>query len=107
MNDRFITCIDFIIFGSDKWRINISKNSHGDPRIIYDAHGQTVREAKRNIENIVNVTRSPLHLEVIHGYNHGTAIKDMLALEVFPGRLAEKFCPQGNPGVTVMEFLAA
>ena len=105
--DRFIACINFIVYGNDSWRIQVAKNSHGDPSITYDAHGQTVREAKRTIENIINITRSPLHLKVIHGYNRGTAIKDMLALEQFPGRLADRFCPAGNPGVTVMDFVAA
>ena len=92
--------IGFVVYGENKWRIRITETKTGTPEVTYDAHGQTVKEARRTIENIVNCSFSPLQLNVIHGYKHGTAIKSMLEGETFSGRLAEKTSPKNNPGLT-------
>ncbi len=46
--------------------------------IIVDVHGMKCYEAKRFINNIINTSRSKVKITVIHGYNHGTAIRDMI-----------------------------
>ena len=104
--EQFETRLGFIIYGDNKWRIRIRKTETGIPEVTYDAHGQTVKEAKRTIENIVNGRFSPLRLNVIHGYNHGTAIKSMLSEETFCGRLTERNTPKNNPGITKMVISA-
>ena len=98
--DQLESRIGFVVYGENKWRINIVMTKSGTPEVTYDAHGQSVREAKRTLENIVNCSLTPLRLNVIHGYNHGTAIKDMLEGETFSGRIAEKTTPRNNPGMT-------
>lgn len=98
--------MDFVIFGEDRWRVTVDLDAHGVPDITYDAHGQSVLDARRAIRNIVNITRSPLSVSVIHGYRHGTAIKDMLGKENFSGRVSERYCPKGNPGATVLHIAA-
>ncbi len=98
--------IDFIILSDDRWRVTVNLDEHGNPDITYDAHGQTVLEARRAIRNISNITRSPISVSVIHGYHHGTAIKDMLVKENFSGRLTNRYCPAGNPGETILHIAA-
>ena len=98
--------MNFIIFGEDRWRVSVDLDANGYPAITYDAHGQTVFDARRTIRNIVAITRSPISVNVIHGYHHGTAIKSMLETEDFAGRVAERFCPDGNPGQTCMKIAA-
>lgn len=46
--------------------------------IIIDVHGMKCCEAKRFINNIINISRREVKITVIHGYNHGTAIRDMI-----------------------------
>ena len=54
-------------------RINqLTSNSGEVARIIIDVHGLTCREAKRFINNVVNITKDTCDVEVIHGYRHGT-----------------------------------
>ena len=99
--------IRFILYGNDAWRIlAVREGASGEMELTIDVHGRTVREARREIHNIVNCTLMPFRLNVIHGYNHGTAIKDMLSMESFQGRLEDRYCPAGNPGETVMRFAA-
>lgn len=46
--------------------------------IIADVHGMKCYEAKRFINNIINIAHTRIKVTVVHGYNHGTAIKDMI-----------------------------
>ena len=101
-----LTRLDFVVYGENSWRLQAKAGIHGNPEITYDAHGQTVLEARRTIRNIVNISRIPIDLYVIHGFNHGTAIKDMLAMEDFSGRLETRYCPQDNPGETILSIAA-
>ena len=98
--------MDFVVFGENSWRLKLRQYQWREPDITYNAHGQTVPEARRTIRNIINICRSPLHLVIIHGFNRGTAIKEMLAEEDFSDRLISRFSPDGNPGATIMNIAA-
>ena len=98
--------LTFVIYGDDRWRISIA-DSKGRPSICYDAHGQTVKAAKRNIHNIIAMARGGLELCVIHGYNGGTAIRNMLQNEMLSSRVTSKICPSHNPGRTWIEVTGA
>ncbi len=103
--DLFLKRMSFVVYGENQWRISVRFPVRGSPEVTYDAHGQGVAEARRTIRNIVNIARSPIHLYIIHGFNHGTAIKSMLEAESF-NNLTDRFCPESNPGETVL-FIAA
>ena len=98
--------MDFVVYGENHWRLKITDYNRTQVKIRYDAHAQSVSDAQRTIRNIVNISRFPISLTVIHGFNHGTAIKDMLANEQFTGRLTTRYCPVYNPGETIMLFAA-
>ena len=60
-------------------RISLLTSLSGEvEKIIVDVHGLTCQEAKQFIRNIVNVTKGICIVKVIHGYKHGTKIKEML-----------------------------
>lgn len=96
--------LDFVVFGENHWRLYCSFDKNDVPSITYDAHKQSVLEAKKTIRNIVNIALTPIKLTVIHGFRHGTAIKEMLETESFSGRLTLRYCPVYNPGATIMQF---
>lgn len=96
----------FVVYGENNWRLKIQQYPWREPDLTYDAHGQSVPDARRTIRNIINISRSPLHLVIIHGFNRGTAIKQMLAEEHFSDRLMDRFSPDGNPGLTIMNIAA-
>ena len=83
-------------------RISIQEKSQGRILITADVHGMRCYEAKRFINNIINIVRMSFQLVIIHGYNHGTAIKEMLA-QNFNNNHIYKQCPEPrNQGVTHM-----
>ena len=106
--DQMMKRFEFLVFGENKWRARLSYDKSGNPRIFFDAHGMTVREAKRAVENIVRIFYlTPIHIEVVHGFHNGTAIRDMLASENFNNRLLYRNIPSRNPGITIMNMASA
>ncbi len=81
-------------------RISIQEPPDCVPHIIADVHGMKCHQAKRFINNIINVIKSAFRLDIIHGYNHGTAIKDMLAENLINNHISEKHQDSANQGVT-------
>ena len=71
-------------------------------RMSIDLHGKTRREAKRLLNNIINTIRHPFTIEVIHGYNHGTVLKDMIFDETINPRIISKDVPFYNIGETYL-----
>ena len=67
-----------------------------------DLHGKTRKEAKRLLNNIINATLHPFTMDVIHGYNHGTALKDMIFEEDINPRIISKDVPVYNIGETIL-----
>lgn len=89
----------FVVFGEDAWRLRISKKK-GELFVSYDVHGQSIPEAKRNITNIINASRIPFSLEIVHGYRHGSAIKEMIANELNNKKIKRRYTVRKNKGVT-------
>ena len=56
-------------------RLKITESNSEHIKIIADVHGMKCYEARRFINNIINIVRIAFQLVIIHGYNHGTAIK--------------------------------
>ena len=91
----------FIFSVEELRRINVSVNKKR-MMVVVDVHGLKTYEAKRFINNIINVIKTEFTLIVIHGYNHGTAIKDMLNGCFSNNHVKEKFGDSSNPGITYL-----
>ena len=76
-------------------------------RVGCDLHGLTVKAAKRLINNLIAIDRGACELELIHGYNHGTALKSMIRGSLNNPRVAGERGVNGNPGVTILDIRAA
>ncbi|QEY35335.1 Smr/MutS family protein [Caproiciproducens galactitolivorans] len=63
-------------------------------------HGMTVEEAKRSLEQLLNRADAKVtEIRVIHGYNSGQALRDMVRLRLKHPRIAAKLICL-NPGET-------
>ena len=71
-------------------------------RMSLALHGKTKKEAKRLLNNVINTIRHPFTMEVIHGYNHGTVLKDMIFEEMINPRIITKDVPFYNIGETIL-----
>lgn len=87
-------------------RLTISEFDERRIRIVADVHDMKCNQARRFINNIINTVRVAFQLIVIHGYNHGTAIKDMLAQNFSNTHITEKLADPYNQGVTHMLIAA-
>lgn len=81
-------------------RITVKENASGKLRITADVHGMKCYEARRFINNLIIIMRTAFLLVIIHGYNHGTAIKEMLAHNFSNKHIYEQFPDPRNQGLT-------
>lgn len=75
-------------------------------QIMLNVHGWSVKKTEVVIDKLVKLMIGSFELCVIHGYIHGTHIKDMLT-RYTNTRLVDtnsKYCLAYNPGVTYMDF---
>ena len=87
-------------------RLTISEINECRIRIVADVHGMKCSQARRFINNIINTVRVAFQLIIIHGCNHGTAIKDMLAENFSNTHITEQHPDPYNQGVTHMLIAA-
>ena len=85
---------------SFKKRIKFFRNEKGATKIRADLHKLSTSNAKRFVKNIIAVSRDELDVELIHGFNHGTAIKEMLMNDFDNPRVTKKSSRPDNPGLT-------
>lgn len=96
-----------LIFTQDEMhRLFIYESSDSILKIVADVHGMKCVQAKRFINNIINIVRSSFRLVIVHGFNHGTAIKDMLAETFKNAHIIERHLDTHNSGVTHMLIAA-
>lgn len=99
--DQLISKYRQIFTDIDVRRISISEED-SDLSITVDVHGMKCSQAHRFINNVICLPQRALKIMIIHGYNNGTAIKDMLAKGFDNNRVIEKFYDLYNQGVTYM-----
>ena len=85
----------------DVRRLTYAQSSGGDT-VLVDVHGMKCWQAKQFINNIINLSNRPFRLTVIHGYNHGTAIMDMVRNRLDNKRIMERAADQFNLGITYL-----
>lgn len=97
--------LKLILTADELDRITISE-SDNMIRIRVDVHGLRCAQARRLINNIINIPRVGFHLMIIHGFNHGTAIKDMLSTDFENDHILNRAVDPFNKGVTRMQIAA-
>lgn len=92
-----------IIFSNEELnRLTVIETNNKSLSITVDVHGMKCSQAKRFINNIINIIHVAFQLVIIHGYNHGTAIKNMLAQNFFNKHIESQYEDLYNQGITHM-----
>lgn len=94
--------LSIVLTKGDMNRINVQDET-ANIQVEVDVHGLKCCQAKRFINNLINIIRAEFRLIVIHGYNHGTAIKDMLANSFINSHVVEMYSDIYNKGVTYIQ----
>ena len=94
-----------LIFTEDE--ISRIRMHAGDfPSVTVDVHGMGCLEAKAFLKNVIALFRNAFKLVVIHGYNNGTAIRDMVRREKLSSKVTAVHSWYWNDGVTEMDVQA-
>lgn len=97
----------------EKKRISIQQARDGCGSmwiVTADVHGMNCRQAKTFIKNVIALFRGAFKLVIIHGFNSGTALRDLFRTE--GATLSGKVCANSvhgwywNDGVTEMDITA-
>ncbi len=99
--------IMFLFSRDEISRINDEVRTDGSHLITVDMHGLSTNKAKRFLKNLVAINKEGYEMCIIHGFNHGTAIKEMVKNEKLSERVIEKSPVKNNPGRTNIKLCAA
>jgi len=88
-------------------RIEDKISNNGKHEITVDLHQLTVKEAERLVKNLIVINRDECRLNVIHGYNRGTALKTMITTDNISPRIRNRISCKDNPGRTILDVVAA
>ncbi len=87
-------------------RLKEEELNDGEKILFVDVHGLHCKETKKYLNDTINASRDTFLLVVIHGYNHGTAIKEMLAYDFCNRHVRNQYFDSTNPGRTYMKIVA-
>lgn len=94
--------LSFVFKQSDFERVFVYKDTVGRLNVDVDVHGLSTREANRFINNIINIIHMDCRVTIIHGYNHGTAIRTMLEGQFNNNHVKKRQIDPINPGRTLL-----
>ena len=104
--DQMLKNMTLIFTCEELSRISFHKTNAGVVDMNLDLHGLNCYQAKKVLKNVINVVRDEFNLNVIHGYNHGTVLKEMVSKTDFCSRVIKRSCPSWNPGMTILTIAA-
>jgi DNA-nicking Smr family endonuclease len=76
---------------------------YGGP-VYVDLHGLSCHEARRFLENVINLLHGPASIKVIHGYHHGTALRDMVRTNFHNIHVYAVQADAANDGLTTLQI---
>ena len=79
---------------------DLARLSIVDGELYVDVHGLTCPKAQRFLKNILALLKGSVSMYIIHGYNHGCAIKEMLRNTRLSSRNYQVLHVDWNPGMT-------
>lgn len=100
--DNIITMNTSIIVGGRRHYFNYGEDDDGNLIVEVDLHRMTRHEAKYVINNIISMYDFNFTIVLIHGYNNGTILKNMIQYEINSKRISMKYRDVYNKGETTL-----
>ncbi len=104
IKERVNSRIMFVLPKKDRNRLTIKWYDSAEPVIRIDLHEMKFKEADRLITNIIAVMEGPFTFDIIHGYNHGTVLKEYIHNDLESARILRRYCKNDNPGETYLKI---
>ena len=94
-----------MVYGENKKRIvGVKFDEYGEAVITIDLHGLRLKEAKKLIDAVITIIPVSFTLDLIHGYNHGTALKEYIHNQLDHERIIDRYCNSYNAGETFLQI---
>ncbi len=90
----------FVTPKGDSKRLKFKECDNEVLNVTVDVHGMKCWEARKFLNNILNIAKSRIEISVIHGYNHGTDIKDMINCNFSNPHIQKIYSDNYNMGIT-------
>ncbi len=103
--EQMMNNMGLILTNEEMKRISV-KETDGVACVDLDLHELTRNQAERLVGNVICVNRGEFVLNVIHGFNRGTALKTMIRETFFGKRVVDRYSPAWNPGQTFLTVAA-
>ncbi len=94
----------YVLHGEYLQRVRVFDNENAETVIKVDLHGMCRESAQKSLSNIIAIIRSPFILDVIHGYNGGTVIKELICNDLKSTKIKGHRSPNWNPGETLLQI---
>lgn len=105
--ELFMSNINFLLRGEKSKRVEVNESEDGRVCIDLDLHGLSRNEGKVLVKNVININKGEeFVINAIHGYNHGTVLKQMIMEEKWSSRVIARESPAWNPGQTFLTIAA-
>lgn len=103
MTDTVMARFSLVLKKEDMARIHVKNEAE----IFVDLHGLRTDEAIKFLNNIINLNKEECIIRVIHGFNHGTALRDMINNRFCNPRIRNRQVVKSNPGMTILRCASA
>ena len=100
MKDRISFAMGFV----DNSRMNVCFDNEGETLVTINLHFLSGDAVRRMVRNVIAVVRCPFKLRLVHGYNHGTALRDLIMAEPFSTRVTDRCLI--DPGTSMLTIAA-
>lgn len=108
MSKQMIEAKINMVYGSEfSERIVVDIDQFGVVRLKVNVHDMHQNAVRHFLNNIINLVRGSFVLTVVHGFNGGTVLKDMIWAESINNRIEQKLAVENNPGRTRLMVAAA
>lgn len=96
--------MSFVLAGEYLEKVRVHERANNEIVVQVDVHGMSANVARRTLTNIIAILREPFTLDVIHGFNRGVAIKNIIRTDLASNKIKWASSPNWNPGETFLQI---
>lgn len=93
----------FVLSKEELDRVRVFQDVDGIVVLQIDLHLMNRFSVRKLIDKTITMIRCPFRLDLIHGFNRGQVLKNLIEYEYENDRVVDIYTPSYNPGETVLE----
>lgn len=102
--ERGIMKLNTVIFSEEELSRIRERTDNGQITLTVNLHGMSTKNARRFLKNLIALNAGTFNINVIHGFNHGCSIKEMLRNSFISSRIIGVDDVLYNEGMTVLKI---